>query len=293
MAGESEDVRFFPYGSHVLRGALQVHSVLQSLLFDNALQGGDIGLVVGVTPEVHLPIGEILCQKAIGFHQKMLPFGAAGDTAHIGDGMHLTGGTGPGGEGRNGHGVGNIDETVIAEIFPGLMDKGRHERLDAGTLFQRLLLAGRGMGKDFIGVIMEHGNHRHLRPQPLQQQTARRLPEGNNHIRFLQRQYLLHLRGCSGEHFIIPVPGPLLAEKAGNFPKPLPQGAHAHRFHAGHVEKIVEMAVLREGIKRRPLLLICHDHRHMVPLFLHGKSHAGQHMLDAAAVAHEFVKICQ
>ena len=59
------------------------------------------------------------------------------------------------------------------------------------------------------------------------------------------------------------------------------------------MEKIVKMAVLGEGVKRSSFLLICHDHRHMVALFLHGKSHAGQHMLDTAAVAYEFVKICQ
>ena len=136
VAGEGKNIRFLPHGSHVPCGAPKMDPAFQSLLFDDALQGGDIGFVIGIAPEVDLPVREILCQAGKSLHQQVLPLGAAGDAAHIGNGVDFARYSGLGGDGRNGYGVGNIHEAVIAEIFFRLFYERRHESLDAGTFFQ-------------------------------------------------------------------------------------------------------------------------------------------------------------
>ena len=173
------------------------------------------------------------------------------------------------------------------------INERRQEHLDPRAPEQGFLFRLRRACKDLVRIVVQHGNHRDLRAGALQQEPPRRFAERHDHIGLLPHEDLPERRCRLGEEPVVLIPRRRPAERPYRFAQQLPQHARLHGGHPAHVIQIVHLYALRQRKKRPPVLFVREDRRHAVPPRLHRLRHAGQHMLDTAAVAYVFMKICQ
>ena len=135
MAGECKDVCLFPDGIHVFCRPAKEDLLLQTVLLYFGSQRSDIGLIIGVSPELHLPVRMVFGKPREGFDQEMLTLGAAGEAADAGDGVLALLCKMICRDVRRVHRIRYRNKVVVVQVFFRFGNKRREQHLNGGAFF--------------------------------------------------------------------------------------------------------------------------------------------------------------
>lgn len=135
VAGECKDIGLFPDGIHIFCRPAKEDLLSQTVLFYFGSQRSDIGLIIGVSPEFHLPVRMVFGEPREGFDQEMLSLGAAGEAADAGDGVLVFLYEMICRNVRRVHRIRYRDEMVIVQVFFRFGNKRREQHLNGSAFF--------------------------------------------------------------------------------------------------------------------------------------------------------------